>query len=130
MIILRFDNVHLRRDNIKVPSDIEQIPALYNSMRDNGTRLANDHTVLISHTSDGILSTATGLYPSDFGGAVGNTFPFLDSAQTKTKGIDTYGEFPDERHLALHLLDRPDRPHRGPAVHADHHSPARRIRTA
>jgi hypothetical protein len=94
VIIVQFDNVHLERDNPNGPSDIEQIPALYNFMRDNGTLLSNDHTVLISHTSDGILSTATGLYPSDFGGGVGNTFPFLDPAQTKTKGTDSYGEVP------------------------------------
>jgi hypothetical protein len=48
VIIVQFDNVHLARDNANVPSDIEQIPALYNFMRDNGTLLANDHTVLIS----------------------------------------------------------------------------------
>ncbi len=28
VIILQFDNVHLRRDNPNVPSDIEQMPAL------------------------------------------------------------------------------------------------------
>ncbi|MGO9955279.1 MAG: hypothetical protein ACLP50_04775 [Solirubrobacteraceae bacterium] len=84
VIIVQFDNVHLQRDNPNVPSDIEQIPALYDFMTDNGTLLANDHTVLISHTSDGILSTETGLYPDDFGGGVGNDFAYLDPDQTKT----------------------------------------------
>jgi hypothetical protein len=62
VIIVQFDNVHLARDNPNVPSDIQQIPALYDFMRDNGSLLANDHTVLISHTADGILSTETRLY--------------------------------------------------------------------
>jgi len=85
VIIVQFDNVHLERDNPNVPSDIEQIPALYDFMTDNGTLLANDHTVLISHTSDGILSTETGLYPDDFGGGVGNDFAYLDPDQTKAR---------------------------------------------
>jgi len=84
VIIIQFDNVHLERDNPNVPSDIEQIKSLYDFMKDNGTLLANDHTVLISHTSDGILSTETGLYPSDFGGGVGNSFAYLDPNQLKT----------------------------------------------
>jgi len=73
VIILQFDNVHLRRDNPNVPSDIEQTSALDDFMKDNGTLLANDHTVLISHTADGILSTVTDLYPDQFGGGVANT---------------------------------------------------------
>jgi hypothetical protein len=79
VIILQFDNVHLKRDNPNVPSDIEQLPALYDFMKDNGTVLANDHTVLISHTADGILSTETGLYPDQFGGGVANSFEYLNS---------------------------------------------------
>ena len=85
VIIVQFDNVHLARDNANVPSDIQQIPALYDFMRDNGTLLSNDHTVLISHTADGILSTETGLYPDEFGGGVANTFPYLNpSAKSGT----------------------------------------------
>jgi hypothetical protein len=91
VIILQFDNVHLRRDNPNVPSDIEQMPALDDFMKDNGTLLANDHTVLISHTADGILSTETGLYPDQFGGGVANTFPYLSS--TATSGTNTHSLF-------------------------------------
>jgi hypothetical protein len=85
VIIMQFDNVHLDRDNPNVPSDIEQIPALLHFMKDNGSLLSNDHTILISHTSDGILSTETGLYPNNFGGGVGNSFPYLDPKQTSTR---------------------------------------------
>lgn len=92
VIIVQFDNVHLERDNPNVPWDIEQIPALYDFMTDDGTLLANDHTVLISHTSDGILSTETGLYPDSFGGGVGNTFPYLDPEQTGTRNSASAAE--------------------------------------
>jgi hypothetical protein len=93
VIIVQFDNVHLARDNANVPSDIQQIPALYDFMRDNGTLLSNDHTVLISHTADGILSTETGLYPDEFGGGVANTFPYLNPSAksgTSTRSLFTY----------------------------------------
>jgi hypothetical protein len=93
VVIIQFDNVHLQRDNSNVPSDIQQIPALYDFMKDNGTLLANDHTVLISHTADGILSTETGLYPDEFGGGVANTFPYLSATAksgTSTTSLFTY----------------------------------------
>ena len=47
-----FDNVHFLRDNPNVPSDLEQMPHLLNFIRDNGTLITNDHTVLISHTGE------------------------------------------------------------------------------
>ncbi len=91
VIILQFDNVHLERDNPNVPSDIEQMPALYDFMTGNGTLLSNDHTVLISHTADGILSTETGLYPDDFGGGVANSFEYLNSTGgTSNASLFTY----------------------------------------
>jgi hypothetical protein len=93
VIIVQFDNVHLTRDNANVPSDIEQIPALYDFLKDDGTLLSNDHTVLISHTADGILSTETGLYPDEFGGGVANTFPYLNptaKSGTSTRSLFTY----------------------------------------
>ncbi len=91
VIIIQFDNVHLERDNSNVPSDIEQIPALYDFMTQNGTLLANDHTVLISHTADGIISTETGMYPDQNGTGVANDFPYLDPFQTKTRGTSVPG---------------------------------------
>jgi hypothetical protein len=94
VIIVQFDNVHLRRDNPKVPSDIEQIPALYDFMTEDGTLLSNDHTVLISHTADGIISTETGLYPSENGTGVANTYPYLDPEQTGTHNSASYADVP------------------------------------
>jgi hypothetical protein len=94
VIIVQFDNVHLRRDNPNVPSDIERIPALEDFMQENGALISNDHTVLISHTADGIVSTETGLYPSENGLGVANTYPYLDPEQTGTHTSASYADVP------------------------------------
>src|SRR5207248_2768925 len=73
VIYLVFDNTHVRRDNPNVPSDLEQMPHLLNFMTSNGTLLTNDHTVLISHTAGGILSSLTGVYPDKHGQVVSNS---------------------------------------------------------
>jgi hypothetical protein len=73
VIYVQFDNTHLRRDNANVPSDLEQMPHLLDFMRANGTLLSNDHTILISHTAGGILSTLTGVYPDRHGQVVSNS---------------------------------------------------------
>jgi len=78
VVILQFDNVHSERDNSGVPSDLEQMPALRSFITSNGTLLTNDHTVLISHTVNGIVSTATGLYPDRDGITVGNSYQYFD----------------------------------------------------
>src|SRR5579863_6015663 len=36
VVFLTFDNVHLRRDNPNVPSDLEQMPHLLNFLLENG----------------------------------------------------------------------------------------------
>jgi hypothetical protein len=73
VIYIQFDNTHLLRDNPAVPSDLEQMPHLLNFMRNNGTLLSNDHTILISHTAGGILSSLTGVYPDRHGQGVSNS---------------------------------------------------------
>jgi hypothetical protein len=77
VIYLQFDNVHFNRDNPNVPSDLEQMPHLLNFLKDNGTFDTNDHTVLISHTGGGILSSLTGLYPNRHGQAVSNSYGYF-----------------------------------------------------
>jgi len=49
IIFIQFDNLHLTRDNARVPSDLEQMPNLLNFLRNNGTLDSNHHTPLISH---------------------------------------------------------------------------------
>src|SRR3984893_13454967 len=67
VIHLQFDNVHLRRDNPNVPSDLEQMPNLLDFLLDNGTVTGNHHTPLISHTATDILTTLTGTYGDRMG---------------------------------------------------------------
>lgn len=74
VIYIQFDNTHLTRDKTAVPSDLEQMPHLLSFIRGNGTMLANDHTVLISHTAGGILSSLTGVYPDRHGQTVSNSY--------------------------------------------------------
>ena len=76
IVYLQFDNTHLKRDNPGVPSDLEQMPTLYNFLKDNGTLGSNSHTVLISHTADGIISTLTGVYPDRTGTGLSNSFNY------------------------------------------------------
>lgn len=74
VIYVQFDNTHLRRDSANVPSDLEQMPALKSFLTSNGSLLSNDHTVLISHTAGGIISSLTGLYPDRNGQTVSNSY--------------------------------------------------------
>ena len=72
-----FDNVHFLRDNPNVPSDLEQMPHLLNFIRGNGTLMTNDHTVLISHTGNGILTDLTGVYSDRHGQPVSNSYRYF-----------------------------------------------------
>jgi hypothetical protein len=74
VIYVQFDNTHFRRDNPNVPSDLEQMPHLLSFLKNNGTLVTNDHTVLISHTAGGILSSLTGVYPDRHGQTVSNSY--------------------------------------------------------
>src|SRR5438034_9367278 len=74
VIYLVFDNTHYMRDAPSVQSDLEQMPHLLNFLTSNGTLMTNDHTILISHTAGGILSSLTGLYPDRTGINVSNSY--------------------------------------------------------
>src|SRR5258708_10355846 len=62
VIEITFDNVHFFRDNPNVPSDLELMPSLLGFIEQNGTMLSNNHTPLIAHTANDIVTTFTGLY--------------------------------------------------------------------
>ncbi len=76
VIYLQFDNVHFRRDNPNVPSDLEQMPHLLNFIKHYGTLLTNHHTPLISHTANDILTSLTGMYSDRVGQPVANSFDY------------------------------------------------------
>ena len=78
-----FDNVHFRRDNPNVPSDLEQMPNLLNFIQKKGTLDTNHHPVLISHTADDELSYLTGVYGDRHGIPVANSYGvFLPDGST------------------------------------------------
>jgi len=87
VIYVQFDNTHFLRDNPNVPSDLEQMPHLLNFIKDNGALLANDHTVLISHTATGILTSLTGVYPDRMGQPVSNSFRYFKTDGTTRTGV-------------------------------------------
>ena len=74
VVELTFDNVHYFRDNPNVPSDLEMMPNLLNFFESNGTFLSNNHTPLIAHTADDILTTFTGLYGDRQGMPISNSY--------------------------------------------------------
>jgi sugar lactone lactonase YvrE len=83
VVYIHFDNVHLEQDNPNVPSDLQQMPNLYNFILQNGTMLSNHHTPLIAHTSDDILTTETGVYPDRQGQAIANSFVAVNKSTNK-----------------------------------------------
>ena len=87
VIYIQFDNTHFNRDNPNVPSDLEQMPHLLNFIEGNGTLLGNNHTVLISHTATGILTSLTGVYPDRMGIPVSNSFRYFTPTGTSRTGV-------------------------------------------
>jgi hypothetical protein len=79
VINIVFDNVHLRRDNPNVPSDLEQMPNLLNFLQNNGTVNGNHHTPLISHTAHDIVTGLTGVYGDRNGIPVANSYGFFNA---------------------------------------------------
>jgi hypothetical protein len=109
VVQLTFDNVHYFRDNPNVPSDLEMMPNLLDFFENNGSFLSNNHTPLIAHTADDILTTNTGLYGDRQGMPISNSYqayntdgttdsassfaywtdPIDDTARTPNAGHDT-----------------------------------------
>jgi hypothetical protein len=89
VIYLQFDNVHYTRDNPNVPSDLEQMPNLLNFITGNGTLISHEHTPLIAHTADDIVTSETGLYGSDQGVPIANEYNYY----TPSGSTDTAGSF-------------------------------------
>ena len=74
VIQFTFDNIHYFRDNPNVPSDLQMMPNLLHFIQNNGTLLSNNHTPLIAHTADDILTTLTGLYGDRHGMPIANDY--------------------------------------------------------
>ena len=74
VVQITFDNVHYFRDNPNVPSDLQLMPNLLSFIEHNGTMLTNNHTPLIAHTADDILTNFTGLYGDRHGMPISNSY--------------------------------------------------------
>ena len=127
VIYIQFDNTHFNRDNPNVPSDLEQMPHLLNFIEGNGTLLGNDHTVLISHTATGILTSLTGVYPDRMGIPISNSFRYFTPGGTSRTGVSfAYWTSPlfdpapgaTDTHAGDDQRERQDRPRAMGAVHA------------
>lgn len=104
VIEVTFDNVHFNRDNPNVLSDLEQMPALENFITSNGTMLSNNHTPMIAHTADDILTNLSGLYGDRHGQGITNSYETFTpsgivskssfSYWTGTYGVDAYPNQP------------------------------------
>jgi hypothetical protein len=95
VIYIQFDNVHFTRDNPNVPSDLEQMPNLLNFIKSNGVLLSNDHTPLIAHTANDILTSLTGLYPDRHGVPVANSYRYFNPNGTSNPAVSfTYWTSP------------------------------------
>jgi hypothetical protein len=89
VIYIQFDNVHYTRDQVNVPSDLEQMPNLLNFITGNGTLISHEHTPLIAHTADDIVTSETGRYGSDQGIPIANEYNYY----TPSGSTDTAGSF-------------------------------------
>ncbi len=84
VVYIIFDNVHLRRDNPNIPSDLEQMPNLLNFLQGKGIISGNHFTPLISHTADDILTGLTGVYGDRHGSPVSNSFGIFKQDNSST----------------------------------------------
>jgi hypothetical protein len=89
VIYLQFDNVHYTRDNPNVPSDLQQMPNLLHFITGNGTLVTHEHTPLIAHTADDIVTSESGLYGSDQGIPIANEYRYY----TPGGGTSVAGSF-------------------------------------
>ena len=81
--------MHYTRDNPNVPSDLEQMPNLLNFITGNGTLISHEHTPLIAHTADDIVTSETGLYGGNQGMPIANEYNYY----TPSGATDTAGSF-------------------------------------
>jgi hypothetical protein len=80
VIYLQFDNTHYTRDNPNVPSDLQQMPNLLHFITGNGTLVSREHTPLIAHTADDIVTSETGLYGDRHGMPIANQYNYYTGA--------------------------------------------------
>jgi hypothetical protein len=91
VIYLQFDNVHYTRDDPNVPSDLQQMPNLLHFITGQGTLISHEHTPLIAHTADDIVTSETGLYGGEHGIPIANEYNYYKpDGSTDTAGSFAY----------------------------------------
>jgi hypothetical protein len=91
VIYLMFDNTHYARDNLNVPSDLQQMPNLLHFLTGNGTVLTREHTPLIAHTADDSVTLESGLYGTGQGIPIANEYNYYTpDGTTHTAGSFAY----------------------------------------
>lgn len=134
VVEITFDNVHFFRDNPNVPSDLQLMPHLLQFLEDNGTMLSNNHTPLIAHTGNNILTTYTGLYGDRAGMPISNSYrTFNPDGTTDPAGSFAYWTDPvfdtaatpqpGPRHQPVHGLLPGPAGHRAAPARAEHDHP-------
>src|SRR5579863_9699246 len=103
VIYIQFDNVHFTRDNPNVPSDLQQLPNLLSFITGNGTLISHEHTPLIAHTADDIVTSESGLYPDQQGLAVANEYQYYTG--TRGRSADTTDEAGDFAYWTDPIVD-------------------------
>ncbi len=76
VIYIQFDNTHYQRDNPNVPSDLQQMPNLLNFITGQGALISHEHTPLIAHTADDIVTSETGMYGNRQGVPIANEYNY------------------------------------------------------
>jgi hypothetical protein len=95
VIYLQFDNTHYTRDNPAVPSDLQQMPNLLDFLTGHGTLVTHEHTPLIAHTADDIVTSETGLYGNAHGMPIANEYRYYTpGGTTNTAGSFAYWRDP------------------------------------
>jgi hypothetical protein len=90
-----FDNVHFRRDNPNVPSDLEQMPNLLQFIEQNGTLLANEHAPPIAHTANDLVTGLTAAYADQHGLPYNNSFEYYNNSSVGSYNTSAFTYWPD-----------------------------------
>src|SRR5258708_18547812 len=95
VIYIQFENVHYTRDTPNVPSDLHQMPNLLKFITGQGTLISHEHTPLIAHTADDIVTSETGLYGAQHGVPIANEYHYyVPGGATHEAGSFAYWTHP------------------------------------
>lgn len=79
VVLVQLDNVHLRRDNPNVPSDLEQMPHLRDFLVSDGALSGNHQTSPLAQRASDVLSILTGLHGDRTGVPIADSYGIFRS---------------------------------------------------